>query len=375
MCLVAMPFLALAQDGAGPLPNVTAVSVVRDKVIVPLSVNGAGPYPFILDLGIEHPVLSREIAATLKPDTAAEVEIQELRLGDAASKPQRALVRDLAPFKATLGMKIAGVFNGREIGKTLQMDLAANTLEVRPYSGDGSGATDSRSVRLRLVEHGQPLVSALIDGKHVRSFIVDTTFGGVMAMPERVLRDLGLFSRALPGIGDVPSLQVEAESEGAPDQASAPSDKMQIRLRSIRLGGAVVQNPVCSVLSAEESPRIGLGFLKNFQAAFDFDAKFLRLEPKGAMLIVCGPIIGCGLVPARFGDGYWVVWVAKDSPAAKANIRSGAQLLEVNGTDLKDASYAAVAGKLAAEPGVTLSVTVLQGGERRTIALAVQTLL
>jgi C-terminal processing protease CtpA/Prc len=85
--------------------------------------------------------------------------------------------------------------------------------------------------------------------------------------------------------------------------------------------------------------------------------------------------VSCGLTPARFAEGYWSVWVAKDSPAAKANIRSGTRLIEVNGTDLKDASYTEVAGKLAAEEGGTLSVTVLQGSETRTTPLAVQPLL
>jgi len=387
-----MPLLAHAQDGvepypaAGPPSSGVALSVIRDKVIAPVTVNGEGPYPFILDLGIEHPVLSREIAAALKPDAApaeptqgpnptgtqnaeSVIEVQELRLGDAASRPGRALIMDLAPFKTTLGIEIAGLFSGRELGERVLIDFADNTISVRSLSGDAPRPTDTRSVRLRLDERGQPVVSALIDGKHVRSFLVDTTFGGVMAMPKQALRDLGLFSDATP------RLAAEPMHEGGPDQAATLSEKMQIRLKSLRVGGAEIQRPFCSVLPSEESPRIGLGFLKYFRATFDFEVELLQLEHKGALPIVCGPVVSCGLTPAWFAEGYWSVWVAKDSPAAKANIRSGTRLIEVNGTDLKDASYTEVAGKLAAEEGGTLSVTVLQGGETRTTPLAVQPLL
>ncbi len=391
-CLIVTAFLAYAQDGvepypvAGPPSSAVALSVIRDKVIAPMLVNGEGPYSFILDLGIEHPVVSREIAAALKQDAASTepaqgpnpagtqnaesvIEVQEFRLGDAASKPGRALIMDLAPFKATLGIEIGGIFSGRELGKRVLIDFAANTISVRSLNGDAPSDSDTRSVRLRLDERGQPVVSGLIDGKHVRSFLVDTTLGSVMAMPEQALRDLGLLSDATP------RLAVEPMPEGGPDQAASLSEKMQIRLKSLRVGSAEIQRPLCSILPSEESLRIGLGFLKYFRTTFDFEANLLLLEHKGAMPVVCGPVASCGLTPARFAEGYWSVWVAKDSLAAKANIRSGTRLIEVNGADLKDAPYAEVAGKLAAEEGGTLSVTFIQGSETRTTPLAVQPLL
>jgi hypothetical protein len=266
-----MPFLAHAQDGvepypaAGPPSSVATLSVIRDKVIAPVIVNGEGPYSFILDLGIEHPVVSREIAAALKPvavsteptqgpsqagtqDSESAIEVQELRLGDAASKPGRALIMDLVPFKATLGIEIAGIFSGRELGERVLIDFAANTISVRSLNGDAPSDTDTRSVRLHLDERGQPVVSGLIDGKHVRSFVVDTTFGGVMAMPEQALRDLGLLSDATP------RLAVEPMPEGGPDQSAALSEKMQIRLKNLRVGGAEIQRPLCSILPSKESP-------------------------------------------------------------------------------------------------------------------------
>jgi len=101
--LALMPLLAHAQEGA------VAFSVVRDKILTPVWVNGAGPYPFVLDLGIKQPVLSRIVADALglkpsPPDqgqgqnptadqgVAPVVEIQELRSGEAASKPLQVLM-------------------------------------------------------------------------------------------------------------------------------------------------------------------------------------------------------------------------------------------------------------------------------------------
>lgn len=386
--LALIPLLAHAQEGT------VTFSVVRDKILAPVWVNGAGPYPFILDLGIKQPVLSRIVADALglkpsppdqgqgqnlvgDPGGAPVVEIQELRSGEAASKPLQVLMMDLSPFKSTLGTEVAGIFSGREIGDELRLDFAANALTVRPRSGEGSLPTDTRSVRLRVDENNQPVVSVLLDGKHVRSFLVDTTFGGALGMPEQALRDLGLLT------DNTPHLAVENLSTG--DANSQPlSEKMQIRLKSVRVGSAEVQDPVCTVLPSTESPRLGLEFLKNFRTIFDFEGKLLRLEHTGKLPIVAGPVSGCGLTPARFADGYWTVWVARDSPASKAGIQTGAILAEVNGKDLKDADYASVARRLTAEEGDVLSVTLGQAkggsegtpqGEQRTIALAAKRLL
>ena len=378
--LALVPLLAHAQEGA------VTFSVVRDKILAPVWVNGAGPYPFILDLGIKHPVLSRTVgdALGLKPSPteqgqgiALAAEIQELRIGKAASKPLQVLMMDLSPFKTTLGTEVAGIFSAREIGNELRIDFAANTLTVSHASGESSLPTDTRSIRLRLDENNQPVVSVLLDGKHVRSFLVDTTFGGVLGMPEQALRDLGLLT------DNTPHLAVENLSTG--DANSQPlSEKMQIRLKSVRLGSAEVQDPVCTVLPSTESPRLGLEFLKNFRTIFDFEGKLLRLEHTGKLPIVAGPISGSGLTPARFADGYWTVWVALDSPASKAGIQTGAILAEVNGKDLKDADYASVTWRLTAEEGDVISVTLGQAkggsegtpqGEQRTIALAAKRLL
>jgi hypothetical protein len=367
--LVLMPFPARGQESA------VSFSIVRDKIVFPVSVNGAGPYPFVLDLGITHPVLSRSTAdalslsATSKDQVIAPVvEVRELRLGEAASRPIQALVMDLASFKTTLGAEVAGILSPREIGEELHIDFAANTLSVQPHSEDGSIRTDARSVRLRFDENNQPAVSAILNGKHVRSFIVDTTFGGTLGMPEQALRDLGLVADATP------CLAVEGLPAGGSDSLTQ-SEKMQVRIESVRVGSAEIQGPVCTVLSSEEAPRIGIGFLRNFRAVFDFEGRLLRLEHTGALPIVAGPVIGCGLTPARINEGYWTMWIAKDSPAAKAGIRSGETLIDVNGRDLKDASYASVTQTLEAEEGETLSVTLVHEGERRMIAVTARRLL
>lgn len=373
--VAAASFAAQAQDAAAPPPGYVPVSVVRDKVLAPVFVNGAGPYPFILDFGVEYPVLSRDVAATVRPDATTEVRVKELRLGEAASKPMRALVMDLASFSATLGTTVSGIFNGREMGDVVDLDLSANLIAIRAHSDAGLNAADSRSTNLRLDEHGQPLVSALLNEKHVRSFILDTTLGAIVAMPERVLRDLGFLSGRGANMFEADTLRIEPAAEAGAGHAPSVSEMVQVRLKNVRLGGTEVKEPVCSVQTPEDSPRIGLGFLRNSKATFDFTAKLLQISPKEGAVSTCDPVVGCGLIPADLREDYWTVLVVKNSPAAKAGIQSGVRLVEVNGADLKIAPYNVVMEKLSAKAGDTLTVTVLQEGGLRTIALTAKTLL
>jgi hypothetical protein len=375
--------VAFAQQNSRSDENSYPVAIARDKVVVPLFVNGNGPYPFILDFGVQHTVVSPFIAEAIRtaaggnaPSQGAsqDVEIGELKYNESTSSQLRALVMDLSPFASSLGTEIVGVFNGREFGEKISVDLAAGKIDFESTAGSSSSAMDTRDIKIKFDAQGQPIVTALINDKHTRSFVLDLTFAGALSMPEQSLRDLGLFACDNPGVSDVTALRVEP----APEEFSAstpPPEAMQVRLKSLRVGGAVMEAPICSASQIDASPRIGLGFLKHFKVAIDFGAKTLRLSRKGTTSVTCGPILGCGLIPARFNEGRWTLWVTSNSPAARAGVRSGAQLIDVGGADILSASYSEVCEKLSADEGATLSVTIQQGAEKRTLALSVEPLL
>jgi predicted aspartyl protease len=358
-------------------------AVVRDKIVVPVSLNGVGPYPFIWDLSAIQPVMANEVAGFLQltPDpaarvevrddaghvtTAAPVQVSEFQVGNRSFRDMPFLVMDLTPWTQLLGTPAAGLFGARVPGAEYAIDFERNLLTVRPGdSEEGLRETDPLTVRLQWNARGQPTVQALVDGNHMRRFVLDTTFGGVVGISEQTLSGMGL------GTADAPRLTVEETKEGAPK----PAGRTQIRLKSIRVGGAEVVDPVCMVDMPNEEARIGLGFLKHFRVTISIDKGLLCLESQGALSVKDGPVCGCGLSVGHFSEGYWSVWVAKGSPAARAGLVSGARLMEIDGKDMKGAVYAAASEPLAGAEGATVTVTVSQDGERRTVLLALEKLL
>lgn len=69
LVLLASPVAGQGKDpGVAPAsePPAMALTVDKGRMTVPVSVDGRGPYPFVIDTGAERSVVSRELAATLR---------------------------------------------------------------------------------------------------------------------------------------------------------------------------------------------------------------------------------------------------------------------------------------------------------------------
>jgi hypothetical protein len=217
-------------------------------------------------------------------------------------------------------------------------------------------------------ENGVPMVPLSVNESHVCSVALDTTFGGTVALPETILSDWGLLDASTP------RLTVRPGPAGTPP----PLGATQIRLEQIALGAASLKSPVCVVLGAGETARVGLAFLRHFQVVLDRygDAGAVRLEaPGGTTPPADPPIVGYGIGLAQCRDGYWTVCVAADSPADRAGIVWGDSLVAVDNEDIKGQAYDVVTGRLSSSAGDTVEVEVLQFEGRRRFELTAEDLL
>jgi hypothetical protein len=76
-CLAALCFLALPAHGAPKGDSVTAAAA-GTRLTIPVTINGNGPYPFVLDTGSDRTVISAELAALLKLPPGPNVTLHDV---------------------------------------------------------------------------------------------------------------------------------------------------------------------------------------------------------------------------------------------------------------------------------------------------------
>jgi len=192
--------------------------------------------------------------------------------------------------------------------------------------------------------------------------LLDTAFAGTLAVPERVLREAGLISNDTRRL-DVMRQKDPQPSDSVPNQVS--SGDGQIRLSGVRIGAAEVRSPVCTLLKDDETPRVGLGFLRHFAVTVNYACRLVRLENLCPALPQDPDIVGIGLVPGSFDGRYWSVWVVSGSSAAEAGIKPGHRLVSINEREAEGLDFAGVPALLDTDEGKTVVVT-LEGTDGST---------
>lgn len=350
-------------------------------VLIPVTINGVGPYPCLLDLNAPGPVIDTEVAGFLKLPplegvrvtrstrsgkeiAATAAQVTSMEAGGATARNLAVTTMDLATFKRRLGGPVAGIISGREFGAHLGLDLPAKTIAFsKPETP--LAATDPGVINIQLDASGAPVVNATIDGKHARAFRLDTASAASVSMPESVLRELGLFTEQTPRL----------ELDMPPTGFTYPG-QTQVRLETIRVAAAELRDPVCALGGDGEPARIGLGFLCRFRLRIDYDAKLARLEAiDPAQPAFEPPLAGYGIGLWKFNGEYWMIYVARNSSAANAGLVTGGILTTVGAQDLKGMGYDAIAALLEPHGGTKINVSVLQGDDVHSVELVSAALL
>lgn len=369
--LCAFIFLLAAEALAADEKN-TELLCIRNRPLVPVALNKVEPYYMLLDLSIPQTVIAREVADYLGLDTTSgastntrKVLLDSFRCGERPAVASECVVMDLAPLCGLLGATVAGIVNPRVFGPEIDLDLGRGAFRIR--KADAAVLKDDHDPRIVKITRVDDRISVpvLLEGTTVRSAVLDTTFGGTIAIPESLLAELGIV------LGNIPKLAVRS----APGEVDDSVGRVQIRLKSVRVGTAEIRHPLCAIEPGQHPIRIGAGFLRHVHATIHFDQGWLRLEPHSPSPPSDGPIIGCGLGLASFHNGLWTLWIALNSPADRAGIPPGSTLISVNGKDMEGASHAEAFASLPSEEGKEAEIVISHGKEVQTVTLKAETLL
>jgi predicted aspartyl protease len=339
--------VALAQGDAAPATDGSVpFMAVRGKLIVPVSAAGHGPYAFLLDSGINRPLLDLRTASELgsAATEAQTLQLASLEVGSLKVPQAVADVADLSALEKVLGTGVAGLLpvHWGDVG------LAIDFGRGRMAYGMPGERRYSRYTTLQAEKDGLRVSVAVNGGRHYPAR-VDLSRADTFSVPKPLAEKLGLLNKALP--------RVEFDDES--------DERLQVRAESLELGDAELKNAVCSVRESGDEAVIGTGFLKHFNVFFDFANGKLWLSPLNPTTAEDEPVVAYGVVPGRIEEGYWTLRVAINSPAFRAGIKAGDRLKAIDDDDMQSKTYDEVSKRLAATPGRSAKLTILRGEETK----------
>jgi predicted aspartyl protease len=257
-------------------------------ILLPVFVDGRGPYSFVLDTGATSTVLSNELADALalplaeKQDgrgaagkmTLMKSQLPSLTLGHETLENLPVSVTDLTFLGRAMGAQVDGAL-GHSFLKhfAMTLDYATNALMLKRPVGSTPRALDAREITFRWANEEDPLVvvPAFVNDKGPYDFALDTGASSTVIALELV-EEFGLATEKISqmtaggGNGTVSRVRLSSLAVGAARQvnlAAAASDfltQLNAELGSKLLG------------------IVGYDFLRHYRLTLDYPRGALTLE-------------------------------------------------------------------------------------------------
>jgi hypothetical protein len=370
---------------AGGLKSVTLpFRLLNNHVYVEATVNGKGPYTFIVDTG-GHTLLSPRIAAEVGLKTIGEgatsgsgettaktgfARYQEVALGPVHLTDQPAFITDIYD-RSIEGIPVDGMVGFELFSRfAVRLDYGAKTMTISTFDAfDPRGA--GTAVPFKFYDH-LPAVRGLIDNLPAR-FDIDTGSRGEIDVTTPFVVRHGLRDRYQPGIRAITGWGV-----------GGPKPSYVVRLPSLTLGSVEVGSVVASLSETKAGSisdpnfegNIGSGLLKRFVASFDYRQKVMYLKRIDPQPVDAGRFDRSGMWINADDRGYAVVYVAAGGPAEQAGVVKGDLITAINGkTAVHDRLSDARMLLRSLPAGSTVEMSLLRNGETRRVRLRLRDLI
>lgn len=257
-------------------------------ILLPVHVNGRGPFDFILDTGAGTSLLSVDLAAQLDVKIVGSKEGQSaggkvfvslakvgsLSIGETKVDAVDVGIVDLSHIGKTVGAKIDGDL-GYNFLKHFRVTINYRDCEILledPKRVESFARGAQTEIPIRLANPAKPLilVDIFANGRGPFQFAIDTGTSTTAISPE-LAKQLG----------------VETSPVGTGTTGGAPVDFQTGSLPSFQLGGAKIDNtPVVvadffAMLSAAVGTNldgiVGYNFLRNYKVVIDYPGENLTL--------------------------------------------------------------------------------------------------
>ncbi len=383
--------------GATFPPGVTMVEVpfhlVRNAIVVPVRINGAGPFQFVLDTGAGSALLDDpEAAATVSWTIAGHTTVMgagagashRLRLatdvtydlGGIVLPPARLAIPEAGGQRLMPGSEWQGVF-GHHVFSHLVVEIDWRRERLRLHQPDQyTTPPDAQAVPLRR-RGGHIFVPAslrtaepsTIDAEAQVELVVDTGANHALALtPSPRLLPARRIADTVLGFG-----------------LNGPIRGALGRIRSLRLAGFTLSNVLTSfptpalarTIAMGSDGNLGAEILRRFETTFDYSRQRLLLRATDALAEpFAASTCGIYLRPWLNDDGTAsVVDIVAHSPSAEAGIEVGDLILAVDGVLVSTLGLQGVREHFEGRPGTRLDVTTRRGDVTRTVSMTLTDLL
>jgi predicted aspartyl protease len=258
-------------------------------ILLPVTVNGQGPFDFIFDTGAGTSLLSTELAQRLQLKVIGSkngqsaggkvsvslAKVDSFAVGEAKLDDVDVGIVDLGHIGKTVGANIDGDL-GYNFLKHFRVAIDYRDCEIRlddPKRVESFGNFAQTEVPIRLAGPAKPLI--LVDvhanGRGPYQFAIDTGTSTTAISPE-VAAEIGVASSPV----------------GAATTGGAHVDVTAGHLTSFQVGGAKIDNMAVvvadffSMLSQAVGTKldgiVGYNFLRNFRVVIDYPGEIFRLE-------------------------------------------------------------------------------------------------
>jgi predicted aspartyl protease len=257
-------------------------------ILLPVSVNGQGPFEFILDTGAGTSLLSPELAQKIGAKIIGAKEgqsaggkvsvslakVDSLAVGETRRDDVDVGIVDLSHIGKTIGAKIDGDL-GYNFFDRFQITIDYSNCEIRfddPKGDEYFGASVRAEMPFRLANPAKPLilVDTYLNGHGPFQFAIDTGTSTTAIAPE-LAKQLGVAGSPI----------------GPATTGGSHIDVTAASLQSFAIGRAKVDNMAVVVadfftvlsqaVGAKLDGIVGYNFLRNYKVVIDYPNEILRL--------------------------------------------------------------------------------------------------
>ncbi|MEP7185914.1 MAG: aspartyl protease family protein, partial [Rhodanobacter sp.] len=358
--------------------------LLNNHIFIDVMVDGKGPFPFFVDTG-GHDILTPSPASALglKPEGATisggagektqlsgYTKVHTLRMGAATMSDQTVLILDMSPI-AVEGFQPGGMIGFEMLQRfVVRIDYGASTLTlIDPARFDPQVA--GTPVPFKFYEH-MPQVTGHFAGIPAR-FNIDTGSRAGVTLATPYVRAHRLRERAQQSV-------IATDGWGV----GGPSRSQVMRASSLEMGGITVPDVVAGLnlqhkgvySDANFDGNVGSGFLKRFVVTFDYGHQVMYLKSLAHSGADTGSFDRSGMWINLGSDGYDVMDVASDSPAAEAGLTVADVITHFDGRGTDELSLADARKLLRVTPaGTQMTLTVRRGVTTRKVKLVLRDLI
>ncbi|MGA7540211.1 MAG: aspartyl protease family protein [Steroidobacteraceae bacterium] len=368
------------------MPISSAFTLVDNRVFLPATLDGKGPYSFLLDTGVDGWAVATSLAHRLAiaqgkaeritgageaRDTLREVKLRRVDLAGLSFTDQPALSADFSALDAVIGFRHFDGIAGKPVFDAHVVDLDFARSRVRFFSpAKYSAPAGAKVIPFELYDKAIPAVHGEVAGvKGI--FLVDLGDRSSLTLFGPFWRAHHLDRVFAPGIVAITGYglggPVKGELVRVPEFAMAGVRVRGIVARlSLQKAGAFNTGALAG--------SIGTGILKRFNVILDYPGRRMLLQREPSR-DVPDEADRSGLWLGRSGSDFEVFDVVPNSPAARSGIKKGDIVTAIDGVPTKRLDLFATREELKSPGKTGDSFTIEEGSHSKVVTIALHDLI